>query len=468
MEKELVGNWLTDRQLEAVNHVSKSIHMMGAAIVWWKIGEGKTRIALQTALSFFNPLDGPLCVLVICSPQAFRQWKDELAEMPIPDFKEALQLRFLSYGILSTNKGFAAIQTVLQEVKPDFIIVDELWLYKNPKSKRSKILHEITTRVSSIGLSGSLVTARNIEDLYGQAYAIGLDRLLARSLTHFRTQFCVAVEEFGLKFYAKKDALPAIQQRLAPTVDIHFPKSIRETRIQHIAVEPTREQSDHIYALINDYYTQFDRMSNEQDEKTVELEVKFTTALMVKLQQVSDGIVMLGEGETVSLAASKEQRLYSLLDEYIDAGEQVIVWFAFKASLDKIYQKLGKKATCLSSHHKFDASGWAKGNYNACLATIGSGASLNDFANCQHSIIYSAPNSPQKLEQALGRTNRTSSQQRVCHYQFLSTLETPDKLVYQNCRISAEVEKSIIRSSTEIILDYLNNQVNHAKTKTTV
>jgi Type III restriction enzyme, res subunit len=449
-------SWLTDRQWEAVHQVERAINLHGAAIVWWKIGEGKTRIALQSIINLFgSEPDDPKHILIICSPQAFRQWQDEFDTMSNQPNKEKLLFHYFSYGLLSTKYAATEVLNIFDNIDPDLVIVDELWLFKNPRTIRSITLHEITERFPTIGLSGSMVTARNIEDLYGQAKAVDAARLLGTSLTHFRTQFCVPVEEFGLKFYAKKGALTTIQQRLAPVVDIYFPPNVRETRIQPINVEPTNEQLTHIKNLIDEFYTQFDTVSNT-DETKAELEIKLTTSLMVKLQQVSDGVVLLGGGETIPLSSNKELRLYQLLDEYTDAGEQIVVWFAFKASLNKVYQKLGKKATCLSSDHKFDAEGWKQRRYNICLATIGSGASLNDFANCQHTVIYSCANAPVKLQQAMGRTNRKSSQQPVCHYQFLSTLQTPDQAIYQNCRISTEVEKSIIRSSTEIIREYLS------------
>jgi hypothetical protein len=137
------------------------------------------------------------------------------------------------------------------------------------------------------------------------------------------------------------------------------------------------------------------------------------------------------------------ERLSELLEEFIDAGEQILVWFAFKASLDQVYKKYRKKATALSSSHEFDAKGWAAKKYAIALATIGSGASLNDFAHIQHSIIYSATFNPLQLQQAMGRTNRKSSTHKVCHYRFLSTSESIDSYIYQSALASGKIESSI-------------------------
>lgn len=443
--------WLNDRQKEAVAKVTAALVKWKGAVVWWKIGEGKTRIALEAFLELYT-VDPQETLLIICSPNAIRQWQDEINSCP---YNVVFKVIFVSYGILSNSRAEKTLEHIITRNNIGLCAVDELWLYKNPKSKRSISVGALGKRgIPVVGLSGSLITARNIEDIYGQAKAVGLTRLLGGSLTNFRSQFCVAVEEYGLSYWAKRGAIETIQKRLAPAVDIYFPKDVRETRIQHITVEPTASQKKYFKALAEDYFAEFqDNITRVKGE----LEIKYATVLLTKLQQVSDGVVLDGERKAVSISSTKYAKLLALLDEYIDAGETPIVWFAFKASLNQVAQALGKKATCLSGDHTFDADGWAKGRYNVALATIGSGASLNDFKNCQYSIIYSAPFSPHAIQQAMGRTNRKGSRHNVCHYTFLSTDGGVDKSVYASLKMSGAVEKSLIRTSTQIIKEYMES-----------
>src|SRR5262249_42287188 len=107
------------------------------------------------------------------------------------------------------------------------------------------------------------------------------------------------------------------------------------------------------------------------------------------------------------------------------------------------YKKYHKKATALSSSHEFDAGGWKAKKYAIALATIGSGASLNDFAHVQQSIIYSCSFNPLQLQQAMGRTNRKSSLHNVCHYRFLNTVDSVDSYIYQSALASGKIEASI-------------------------
>jgi hypothetical protein len=89
------------------------------------------------------------------------------------------------------------------------------------------------------------------------------------------------------------------------------------------------------------------------------------------------------------------------------------------------------------------------------LATVGSGASLNDFANVQYSIVYSAPFSYRAVQQAMGRTNRKSSAHSICYYNFLQTDRSVDKLVYDTLKLTGDIETTAIKSSVDIIKTYM-------------
>jgi ERCC4-related helicase len=198
-----------------------------------------------------------------------------------------------------------------------------------------------------------------------------------------------------------------------------------------------------------DYYA---KLENDR-----EVEIRNAAALIIKLQQISDGVILDDKGQATSVQSNKFIHLLGILDEFAESGQRVIVWFAFKASLALAFKTLGSSVTTLSGDTTFDSEGWRAGKYKACLATVGSGASLNDFADTQHAIIYSAPWSYRALQQAMGRTNRRSSGHSVCYYQFLQTDRGVDSLVYDTVRLTGEIEKTAIQSSIDIIRTYLEN-----------
>lgn len=431
--------YLNTRQREALDKLTEA----GGGIIWWKIGTGKTRIALEWAARFCPDFSDK--ALVVCSPNAIRQWQDE------SNLCGFSRLEFLSYGELQTPSVSDTINILLIDSNLKCVVIDELWLYKNVKTLRTKNVHRLTATLPTVGLSGSLVTARNIEDLFGQAYAINAHEILAPNLTKFRTQFCVSMENFGgLKFWAKKDALETIQKRLAPCVDIYFPSPERESRVIPLTVDPTPQQLEHLQDVNEEYFTVLD---------SGELQIKNAAILVSKIQQISDGAVIDSTGGISFIESSKLLRTVELCNQLSEAGERVLVWCAFKASLDLLHQKLGKEATTLSSHTEFDYKGWQRGAYKYCVATVGSGASINDFTNVQYSIILSAPYNHRAVQQAFGRTNRTGSKHKVAFYYMMQTAETVDQSVYRNLKLTSDVEQSIIATSTQVIQAYMQNYV---------
>lgn len=434
-------NLLNDEQTKAVNKLAGA----GRGICWWKIGTGKTRIAL--AWASLNCTDNNRAkALVVCSPTSFRQWMDEA------NLCAFTRIKFLSYGKLQIQESADRVINLIQnDPSLTCMIIDELWLYKNVHSTRTQNINHLSTLLPAIGLSGSMVTARNIEDLYGQAYAVNIHGLLAHSLTKFRSEFCVSAENYGgLKFFAKAGGVETIQRRLAPYVDIHFPKSEIKTETIPTTVNPTSQQDKHLADVKKEYYTILE---------SGELEIKNAAVLISKIQQISDGAVIDSKGTVSRMESNKLERTIELCHQLSDAGERVLIWTAFKASLDLISKRLGKEATTLSSHTKFDYAGWHKGRYKYCIATIGSGSSLNDFSNVQYAIVYSAPYNHRAVQQAFGRTNRTGSRHRVAYYYMMQTDQTVDESVYQNLKFTSDIEQSIIATSTQVIQSYMGGGI---------
>jgi hypothetical protein len=185
------------------------------------------------------------------------------------------------------------------------------------------------------------------------------------------------------------------------------------------------------------------------------LEVKNAAVLISKIQQISDGAVLDSEGTVSPVKSSKLARTIELCNQLCDAGEKVLVWVAFKASLDLLVKNLGGKTATLSSHTTFDFDGWKQGKYQFCVATIGSGASLNDFTQIQYAIVYSAPYNHRAVQQAFGRTNREGSSHKVAYYYMMETDQTVDESVYKNLKLTAGVEQSIIATSAQVIQQYM-------------
>jgi ERCC4-related helicase len=288
------------------------------------------------------------------------------------------------------------------------------------------------------------MTAGNIEDLYGQAKAMNLDNKLATSLTSFRKYFMIETNNWAgfIQRYPRKGAVEAIQRRLIENVDIYFPKEVREIRDIPVSVDPTQEQIEVRRELKKNYGYEKDGVS---------LTLKNALSLLVKLQQVSDGFIKDNEGNFLSIKSNKMDRLIELCAELLDAGERLLVWVGFKQTAKILSEVLPCKSTVLSGDGMFDAYGWRDGKYGVTIATVGSGMSLNDFADLRYSIFYSTSFSNINLQQAKGRTNRKSSLHSCAYYYFLGTDKFPDRHIYEMIEDNKTREEIAIQLATKVL-----------------
>jgi hypothetical protein len=332
--------YLTQEQWRAAR---KAANEDDRGIIWWKIGEGKTRIAIAW---MFLVAEHPK-PLIICSPGAVRQWKDEIKLL---GFTKDIEPYFISVGLLSRRDTIVVDFDLV-----NCLVADELWMFKNPKSKRSRMMTQLTRRFPSIGLSGSLMTAGNIEDLYGQSRAMNLDKKLATSLTFFRNMFEIETTNWAgfIQRFPKKGSVEAIQRRLVDNVDLYFPKETRDLRDIPTRIEPTNEQLTTKRKLVSTWLM-------DHDGET--LEIKSAAVLLVKLLQVSDGFLKIGEGNYLPIRSNKIARLKELCSELFDAGEQqLLVWVAFRKTAQLLSAEMPYPSTILSGDGKFDIYGWRDG-----------------------------------------------------------------------------------------------------------
>jgi hypothetical protein len=435
---------LDDKQNEAVWHLRESSN----AIVWWKIGEGKSRIAIYWSYWITKGNPRPL---IVCSPEAMRTWQDEIDLLQLERYKPM----FFSFGMLTKgSKGVWELnrQLNLRRFDPNCAIIDELWLYKNPKSKRSGAILGISRAYPTIGLSGSMITAGNVEDLYGQAKAVGLGESIATSLTNFRSQFCISVQGYGshLNRYPRKGAVETIQKRIKDSVHIWFPKDRVEAREIPTKFDPSPQQEKIANDLIKEYYV--------KTQQGFELEVKSKASLIIKLLQVSDGFLRSGEGSYISIKSNKLQGLIHNISELLESGERVLVWFAFKKSIKEAVSLSTFPTVVLSGDEKFDSEAWRRGKVNVCYATVGSGASLNDFKDVRYAIIYSSSFSFRALEQAKGRTARKSSGHSIAYYYFYQTVGFPEQYIYETIDMSENTEQTTIKVTNKVLDNWLREK----------
>jgi hypothetical protein len=397
------------------------------------MGTGKTRLALVSfELSDFEDL------IVVTRRIAFSSWIDE-AQLCKLDFliyendytpKNLKRLGPSKKRVLLVSAG--DLKNIPNIPQGQMIVVDELYLFANPQSKRSKLLQQITIFCSArIGLSGTIMSANDNMTVFGQLKALNGHRVLARTATDFRSLYQAKLKTtWGRSYLNLPGSDEVIAEKLAPYVDLNFPES-RPTTVQIVPVDKTPQQAAAITEL-KEFY--------EHREHTFNYAIQIVNAI----NGISNGWFIESTGDLSYHKTPKLERLLAFLDELVSAGERVVVWCAYHNDIARISSELKHKWLEFTARCSFDEKRWREGFSFIVLATEANGASVNYFKDVKYAIYYSIDWKAVNLQQSMTRHERKGSKHDGAHYYFLQTKGTNDAKIYNLVNTSAKIEKDLI------------------------
>lgn len=449
---------LFPQQLHAVDKLTRS----RGGIVWWKVGEGKTRIALFLFAALQNAYRWslPSICLIVCRRSAFHDWSDEIRrcfyqpsiyvdDIPVHPLGRKPVFYLVSAGDMTKgrkrkgktklNERFAALQN---NSKIRFVVLDELWLYANNKSTRSKCAHLLTRNRMSVGLSGTIMKARDTSEVYCQAMAVQKHRCLAPSLTRFRSmhQKCIVTNDCPFpRTYPRKGSYRKIMYDLHEVADLHYPESNRLITEQFHNIDPTPKQLQYFREL-KEFYS-IDELGLEYDHAIV---------ISIKAQQIADGWIKTSDQLFFDIESNKPEKLSDEISDILAAGEKVVVWCAFHHSVKMLARKLPFASLQMLAGHPFDMDTWRRGDIRVCYATEASGSSVNHFADTPYAIYYSSNFKWLDMQQSRGRTDRgRASQHNECFYKYLQVAGSLDAHVYRTALAAGRDERKLIVSGVQ-------------------
>lgn len=432
---------------------TKFVNNGGRGIAWHKVGQGKTRIGLTVVatLQQLREWKPPCILVVVCRRRAFHTWRNEIEECQLGYFVQEWNPKGpMDFEDAMPTVWLVSIDQVKHLRRNPYIravIIDELHMFKNPKSDRSKAAQMLAARYPTTGLSGSIMTASNISDVYGQAMAVGLHKTISPTWTQFRTEYMMSIN-MGGKFpttCARRGAYNKIMSKLSPYVDVFWPEKNERRIHESILKVPITPEQRALYKELKDTW--------EIDN----IEINNALTIGIKTQQISDGWVKLKEKVGLDLdgrdvhrewvrevPANKVEYLIGLMEEIIESGNKCIVWCAFKEDITYLAPRLPFATLQMSGDEPLDVKAWASGKFDAVVATQGSGSSINDFAQVPYGIYYSQSFKWTDLQQSQGRHDRKSSQHSDCYFYYLHTQGSLDKHIYDTVKESQGLEKALI------------------------
>lgn len=420
------------------------------AIVWHRVGTGKTRIALILALLRCRKF--PCVILIVARPKAEYDWQAEIQKLNCDAYFttdcNSVSFRKPTFWFVS----FASLGVFAKQICRcpwlTFVIIDELYLYGNPASKRSKALRKIVEGRNRIGIGGTIITATDNSQVWGQASAIGVQHKLARHFSSFRTIYQKHIQvDFGYGNCRKYRNAPNWKvnalARLQDHVSIYFPPVLQRVTEKVIKFPLSSEQTRLIHDLLTIYYMEY--RGNTFD-------FKYAFQVYNKIRGILNGWITTEEGETCRVPSPKLDGLIASLHELHDVGEPCLVWCAFRNDIKVIQAELKFATLQMVGGKEFDLARFNSMRAPIVLATMGSGASVNHFRNMAQAKFFSLSYKPLDLEQAKGRqTRRDSTTTGIC-YEYYEAGDSYDEIIRCNLESTQVEQQTLIQTWHKQIL----------------
>lgn len=366
-------------------------------------GLGKTLTAINYAALHHHAY-----VLVVCPAIALGVWQEELerygfdATIPTGTRKEkAEQVSALKSGYLVLNYEALLepeLERAVQKWNPSLVIIDEAQKIKSATAKRSKVLHRLTKDRVTLALSGTPIT-KNLLDLYSQYKAIDAEIWGGISWTRFKNQYAImgGFNNYEVVGYRNTDQL---MDTIAPyTVGARKEDTLDLPEKTHVHVPVSLGGAD---------WADYIKMA-----KTGVLGDWVTSTPLEKalrLQQIS------GLAKVVSTAAFAR--------DLLEAGEQVVLYFRFRAEGRALAAALGVpdlNGETPSGARSVMVADFQARRTNLFLSQVTAGSTAITLTSASHMVYHSLSYAYEDWAQSQDRIHRIGQYDPCFYYYMVAT-----------------------------------------------
>jgi len=232
--------------------------------------------------------------------------------------------------VIINYDGVEIVQEAVAEGGFDLIIIDEATHYKNPQTKRWKVLNKLVKPNTWLWMMTGTPAAQSPVDAYGLAKLVNPNKV-PRFLGSFRDQVMQKVTNF--KWVPKDTATDTVHRVLQPAIRFTKEECLDLPPMIYVRreVELTRQQKKYYKELKNKMVMQ---AAGEQ------ITAANAAVNMNKLLQISAGAVYTDDGDSVEFDIKHR---YKVLQEVIaESSKKVLVFVPFKHTIDMLTEKLRK------------------------------------------------------------------------------------------------------------------------------
>lgn len=411
------------------------------------MGLGKTAATLHALVKLPKPvlLIGPIRVIETVWMQEAKQWpetsglKFSLVRGTPKDREKALEAEADIYLV-----NPELMEHALKARKYKTLVVEESSQFKNPSTKRFKLLRKYLKNFDNRIILTGTPSPNSLMDLWSQVFLLDRGIRLGPSFYSFRNRYFYQADYMGYTF----EPHPRSEEEITKAIsDIIFrveakgvlpPREVLKNRIEVVLPPAARKK--------------YDQMAKEAFTRLVGSTVSSTTAAstLMKLRQMASGLVYDDDGGVSLLHNEKIKAVESILAE---TGSPVILVYQFKHELAEL-----KKA--FPQGRQFDPSimdEWNAGKVPLLFLHPQSGGHGLNLQHGSHTmVIYSASFSYELMAQTMARIDRQGQEFPVV-FHFLIAKDTVDELILKVLETKETVQANVLK----LIKEYANDQVHN-------
>ena len=298
---------------------------------------------------------------------------------------EALNKEADVYVINRENTEWLCEQFQKQKMPFDMLVIDELSSFKSPSSKRFRSLAKRRNEFKRIvGLTGT-PSPNGLIDLWSQIYLLDGGLALGSKVTHYRDVYFRQrmMPNYSIKYTIKDEfSKKEIQKKIKPlcvSMSAEDYLKMPQMLFNKISVELSEEEMKQYKFMEENYILSF--------ENGEVITATSAGVLTCKLLQLSSGAIYNVDKEPQQFHTQKIEVLKETIEQLVNSGENVLLFYIFKHEKDRILEALKSyKIRCLTDNQ--DVKDWNNKEIQILLAQPQSTAYGLNLQQCRHHIIW--------------------------------------------------------------------------------
>ena len=356
---------------------------------------------------------------------------------------EALNKEADVYVINRENTEWLCEQFQKQKMPFDMLVIDELSSFKSPSSKRFRSLAKRRNEFKRIvGLTGT-PSPNGLIDLWSQIYLLDGGLALGSKVTHYRDVYFRQrmMPNYSIKYTIKDEfSKKEIQKKIKPlcvSMSAEDYLKMPQMLFNKISVELSEEEMKQYKFMEENYILSF--------ENGEVITATSAGVLTCKLLQLSSGAIYNVDKEPQQFHTQKIEVLKETIEQLVNSGENVLLFYIFKHEKDRILEALKSyKIRCLTDNQ--DVKDWNNKEIQILLAQPQSTAyGLNLQQGGHHIIWYSLTWNLEHYQQANARLYRQGQDKPVMIHHLIAK-DTIDEIVYLALRKKENVQHWLLNS----------------------